>query len=509
LSLPDHRSAGVCLHLTSLPGNHGIGELGPSARRFIDFLARSGLSIWQFLPVGPTAYGDSPYQPLSINAGNTLLIDTEALCALGLLTDAEVASLTRLPADTVDFAALIPTKSNLLSLAAARFPRCASAAMQQAFGRFCSDNDERWLHDFALFQVLKTRHQQAAWPAWEAKFRDRDAAALADIARDEKPRIDETKVLQFLFAEQWQALQRYAHDNGVRLFGDLPIYIALDSVDAWAHRELLLLDDEGHPLQVAGVPPDYFSADGQLWGNPIYDWAYQERTGFKWWIGRMQSAIELCDIVRIDHFRGFESYWSVPADAETARTGEWCKGPADRIFTAMRAELGTLPIVAEDLGIITEDVNALRERQNFPGMKVLQFLLEEPGFSADAIPENCVCYTGTHDNDTSAGWLATTTVPPGEIKAAIMAATAYPAGAEAKPTAQDLVQLAFASPARIAIAPMQDFLNLGTEARFNIPGTTTNNWRWRMRHDALTGELSATIRGWVSAADRCKNAVLQ
>ena len=464
--------------------------MGSSARRFIDFLAHSELGIWQFLPVGPTAYGDSPYQPLSINAGNTLLIDVATLCAQGLLTDSEVAPLTRLPADSVDFAALIPAKSQLLSLAATRFLSHASAERQQAFRRFCADNNERWLHDFALFQVLKTKHQQKAWPEWEPRFRDRDAAALADIACSEQARIDEVKVLQFLFAEQWQALQHYARDKNVRLFGDLPIYIALDSVDAWVHRELLLLDDEGRPLRVAGVPPDYFSEDGQLWGNPIYDWDYQERSGFKWWIERMRSAIELCDMVRIDHFRGFESYWSVPADADTARTGEWCKGPADRIFAAMRAELGA---------------------QNFPGMKVLQFLLEEPGFHIDAIPENCVCYTGTHDNDTSAGWLATRTAALSTIAAAVIAATGQlqNTGEQPSPSAQDLVRLAFASPARIAIAPMQDFLNLGTEARFNIPGTTMNNWRWRMHQDALTDELSAKIQSWVSTTHRGKNAVLQ
>ena len=511
MSLPDYRSAGICLHLTSLPGSYGIGELGSSARRFIDFLVRSELGIWQFLPVGPTAYGDSPYQPLSINAGNTLLIDVATLCAQGLLTNSEVAPLTRLPPNTVDFAALIPAKSQLLSLAAARFPSRASAERQQAFSRFCTDNDECWLHDFALFQVLKTMHLQQAWPEWNAKFRDRDTAALADIARTEQARIDEVKVLQFLFAEQWQALQHYAHDKNVRLFGDLPIYIALDSVDAWVHRELLLLDDEGRPLRVAGVPPDYFSEDGQLWGNPIYDWDYQERSGFKWWIERMRSAINLCDMVRIDHFRGFESYWSVPADADTARTGEWCKGPADRIFAAMRAELGSLPIVAEDLGIITDDVNALRERQNFPGMKVLQFLLEEPGFHIDAIPENCVCYTGTHDNDTSAGWLATRTAALSTIAAAVIAGTGrlQDTGEQRSPSAQDLVRLAFATPARIAIAPMQDFLNLGTEARFNIPGTTMNNWRWRMHQDALTDQLSAKIQSWVSTTHRGKNAMLQ
>jgi 4-alpha-glucanotransferase len=297
----------------------------------------------------------------------------------------------------------------------------------------------------------------------------------------------------------------------VRLFGDLPIYIALDSVDAWVHNELLLLDADGQPTEVAGVPPDYFSEDGQLWGNPLYDWDYHEATGFGWWIERMRHAMTLCDMVRIDHFRGFESYWAVPASAETARGGEWRKGPADKIFDAMRDKLGVLPIVAEDLGIITDEVDALRERQQFPGMKVLQFLIGEEDFAIEDIPEDCVCYTGTHDNDTTAGWFqggSGDLRSDSEISAIRRAVLALTDGRE-DTVARDLVRLALASPARIAMAPMQDYLDLGSTARFNTPGTTDHNWRWRLHGDALNTGLAELIRAWIADAGRGRAAMLQ
>lgn len=511
MTLPTRRSAGICLHVTSLPGNYGIGELGNYAHRFVDFLADSDLGIWQFLPLGPTAYGDSPYQPLSINAGNTMLIDIDTLLAEDLLTDEEVEPLTSLADDFVDYSALIPLKTQVLARAADRFLSEASEERHAAFNAFCATHDNSWLHDFALFQILKTLHNERAWPEWDERFRHRDPEALAILGKTAEQQIVAIKVAQFLFDEQWQRLKRHATSRKVRLFGDLPIYIALDSVDAWVHNELLLLDEDGQPTEVAGVPPDYFSEDGQLWGNPLYDWAYHEASGFRWWIDRMRRAMTLCDMVRIDHFRGFESYWAVPADADTARGGEWRKGPADKLFDAMRKHLGDLPIVAEDLGIITDEVDALRERQQFPGMKVLQFLIGEPDFSIEDIPEDCICYTGTHDNDTTAGWfhggsgdLRSDT----EISAIRRAVLALTDGRE-DTVARDLVRLALASPARIAMAPMQDYLDLGSTARFNTPGTTDDNWRWRLQSGALDEDLDAIIRCWIADSGRGNDAMLQ
>ena len=498
------RQAGVYLHLTSLPGSYGIGEIGAAARAFVDTMRRMELSVWQFLPLGPTAYGDSPYQPLSTFAGNEMLVDIADLVDLGLLSEEEVEELTTLPDRYVDYGSLIPIKNRLLRLAASRFDEIVGEDILSDFKGFLDRNDDDWLHDYAVFRILKTRHGERPWPEWQPEFVQREPAALARLEASEGDRIRAIKVIQYLFFRQWWMLRDYAHAKGVTLFGDLPICIALDSSDAWANREILRLDENGKPDHVAGVPPDYFSEDGQLWGNPLYDWDQHAANGYQWWIDRLRATAELADLVRIDHFRGFESYWSVPAGAETARQGEWEPGPGDAIFGAMKNALGTLPIVAENLGVITPEVESLRNRHDIPGMVVLQFDVGDNEFKFDEIAENSVCYTGTHDNDTTLGWFHGS---PDDIRSdeeiretqrAALART----GGSAETIHTDLTRLAFSSNSRIAIAPMQDYLGLGSEARMNTPGTSGGNWQWRVLDFQLSSEVCDNTASMVTTSGR-------
>ncbi len=503
-SLPPRRQAGVCLHLTSLPGPYGIGEIGGAARGFIDTMVAMQLSVWQFLPVGPTAYGDSPYQPLSTFAGNEMLVDIGDLIDLGLLGEDEVAELTTLPERQVDYGTLIPVKTRLLYLAAGRFEETVSADVLEDFQRFLARSDDEWLHDYALFRVLKTRHGERPWPEWNPEYVHRDAEALARLERTEADRIRALKIIQYLFFRQWFQLRDYAHERGITLFGDMPICIALDSADAWATRDILRVDSDGRPDCVAGVPPDYFSEDGQLWGNPLYDWDKHAADGYSWWVDRLRATSELTDLVRIDHFRGFEAYWSIPADSETARTGAWEPGPGDAIFDAMRDALGNLPIVAEDLGVITPEVEALRDRHRIPGMHVLQFDVTDAGFTLDDVAENSVCYTGTHDNDTTVGWFHGSPDDirgPEDIEMAQKAVLEL-TGGSAESIHTDLIKAALSTRARLMIAPMQDFLGLGSEARINTPGTPGGNWRWRVTAPQLCDEVCDNIAFLVSASGR-------
>ena len=507
-AMPATRRAGVCLHVTSLPGAYGIGEIGPAAHRFVDDMVSMGLSVWQFLPLGPTAYGDSPYQPLSTFAGNEMLVDIADLIDLGLLDENEVAELTTLPQRYVDYGALIPIKHRLLNLAASRFEAVVGDEVREDFQRFLDRNDKEWLHDYALFRILKTRHGERPWTEWQTGFVHRDPDALARVERQEADRIRAIKIVQFLFFRQWWALRDYAHERGVILFGDMPICIALDSSDAWANRDILRLDDNGHPDCVAGVPPDYFSEDGQLWGNPLYDWEKHAASGYSWWVDRLEATSELADLVRIDHFRGFESYWSIPAESETARTGAWEPGPGDAIFDAMKDALGALPIVAEDLGVITPEVEGLRDRHDIPGMHVLQFDVCDPEFELDDVIENSVCYTGTHDNDTTIGWFYGS---PDDIRSENDIQLAQQAVLELthgspETVHTDLIKAAYSTRARIAIAPMQDYLGLGSEARINTPGIPGGNWQWRMIDTQLTPEVCDNISAMVSASDRSPSA---
>jgi len=502
--LPRGRQAGVSLHITSLPGPYGIGGIGAEARRFVDLMQKMQLGVWQFLPTGPTAYGDSPYQPLSTFAGNELLIDIDGLISLGLLSDNEVRGLSELPHDFVDYGALIPVKNRVLSLAASRFEERADATLRSACDDFVEEHDKLWLHDYALFRYLKTQHGERPWPEWKPRYVHRKQKALRMLELTAESEIADTKVIQFLFHHQWRQLREYANEHGVRLFGDMPICIALDSSDAWANPEILRIDRNGHPDYVAGVPPDYFSEDGQLWGNPLYAWENHAANGYRWWIERLRASAELADIVRIDHFRGFEAYWSVPVGSDTARHGTWEPGPGDAIFDAMRNALGSLPIVAEDLGVITPEVEALRDRHDIPGMVVLQFEVVDEDFDLLKVTDNSVCYTGTHDNDTTVGWFNGS---PDDIRSNLeiletQQATLQLTGGTPDTIHDDLIRAAFSTDARLAMAPMQDYLGLGSEARINTPGTSRNNWRWRVRTDQLSNGLCQHVADMVLASGR-------
>lgn len=502
--LPNSKKAGVSMHFTSLSSACGIGDIGDSALAFVDHLVSMDISFWQFLPTGPTAYGDSPYQPLSAFAGNENLIGLEPLVELGLLNIQELEALTGLPDDRVDYGQLIPGKQVLLTLAAERFSAIASPELKSAYEDFLTRHDRHWLNDYAIYRLLKTRHSERPWPEWERVFAQREPEALRQVQAAHRREIENIKIMQFMFDRQWQSLRKYANDNGVSLFGDMPIYIALDSADAWAHSEILLLDQDGQPSHVAGVPPDYFSADGQLWGNPLYDWEYHKSNGYQWWIERLQHASSQLDLVRIDHFRGFESFWAVRFGAETAREGEWLPGPGDGLFDAIKAALGNLPIVAEDLGLITPEVEGLRRRHGIPGMKVLQFTVADPEFRIESVEGNCVCYTGTHDNDTTVGWFNggdDDTRTEHEVIETRNRAMQISGGSE-NTIHLDMIRLAFNSQALLAIIPMQDFLGLGSDARLNTPGTTSNNWRWRVTVDQLSPEFCKSVANLVTETAR-------
>jgi 4-alpha-glucanotransferase len=481
-----------------------VGDIGKPAHAFLETLTQMKLGVWQFLPTGPTAYGDSPYQPLSAFAGNENLIGIDPLIQAGLLQSGETAGLQELPANTVDYGRMIPAKRALLNQAADRFFDTVCSKVRGAFDEFLEQNDAAWLDDYALFRILKTHHGERPWPEWEKPYVYRESVALGALRSEAARDIERIKIQQFLFDRQWQALHGRARELGVSLFSDMPIYIALDSADAWASPELLLIDRDGCPSHVAGVPPDYFSEDGQLWGNPLYDWEYHARTGYQWWIDRLRHAARMSDLVRVDHFRGFEAYWSIPADSKTARNGSWVPGPGFGLFDALKLAMGELPIVAEDLGVITPEVDALRHRYRIPGMVVLQFEVADPEFRLEAIDENSVCYTGTHDNDTTQGWFEGghgDTRSPEEVAATREAALRL-TGATPETVHLGMIRLAFGSPSRLAIAPMQDYLGLGTEARLNIPGTTQDNWRWRVLEDQLDDECRARVANMVSAASR-------
>ena len=502
--LPTGKKAGVGMHFASLAGPYGIGDIGDSAQAFVSILANMKINVWQYLPTGPTAFGDSPYQPLSVFAGNEMLIGIGPLLRQGLLTLAEVEALTGLSSESVDYGKLIPKKNAALALAASRFSSMASTELKIAYDDFLHLNDSRWLDDYAVYRILKARHGESPWPEWDSSFTHREPGAMEKIRGSKREAIEHIKIIQFLFDLQWQALKQHAGENQLTLFGDMPIYIALDSADAWAHPELLLIDRDGKPSYISGVPPDYFSADGQLWGNPLYDWKYHESSGYQWWIECMQHAVNRSDLVRIDHFRGFESFWAVQFGSETARVGEWLPGPGDSLFDSMRVALGNLPIVAEDLGVITPAVDGLRRRHHMPGMKVLQFEVSDPAFKLDDIDENCVCYTGTHDNDTTVGWFNggdEDTRSGQEIIETQENALEITAGTR-ETIHLDMIRLAFNSKAKLAIAPLQDFLGLGSESRLNIPGTTMNNWRWRVSAEQLSTSFCESTANLVEETSR-------
>ena len=482
------RASGILLHPTSLPGPHGIGDLGPEARRWIDFLEAAGQRLWQVLPLGPTGFGDSPYQGLSSFAGNPLLLSPEALIEDGLLERADLGSRPRFPARRVDFGAVIEWKRTLLSRAHARFAS-RGGLLRESFDAFCAEQSA-WLDDYALFIALKGEAGGRTWTSWPREVAAREPEAL-ERARARLARAIETCAFdQFLFSRQWQALRSRARAAGIRLIGDLPIFVAHDSADVWAHPDLFHLDDAGAPTRLAGVPPDYFSANGQLWGNPLYRWERHRQSGFAWWIARLRATLARVDAVRIDHFRGFQASWEVPAGATTAKTGRWAPGPGAEFFERIREALGGLPLIAEDLGVVTPEVVELRERFRLPGMRVLQFAFgsgPENTFLPHHHERRCVVYTGTHDNDTARGWFAS--LKGAERRFAVRYLESGP-----RTIAWDLIRAAFASVADAAVVPLQDVLNLGPAARMNRPGRASGNWTWRFTRAQLGGGVAKKLR---------------
>ncbi len=486
MSWPEpRRSSGILLHPTSLPGPYGIGDLGPTAFAWVDSLARAGQKWWQVLPVGPTGFADSPYQSPSAFAGNPNLLSPEWLVANHLATPEEAAA-GELPGGDIDFPLVIPHKQRLVAVAWERFRAGDAGRFRTAFESFRTTHGW-WLEEFALFAAVKQHFAGKPWWEWPAEVADREPSALRRIAADLADAIDAQRFAQFLFYRQWAELREHAAKLGVRLIGDLPLYVAHDSADVWANRSLFGIGPDRRPAAVAGVPPDYFSPTGQLWGNPIYDWDALRKTGFAWWIDRFRATMGLVDVVRFDHFRGVEAYWSVPAGDRTAENGQWVPGPAAELLEVLRSVTGALPIIAEDLGVITPDVDALRAAFALPGMRVLQFAFGgavEDRFRPYRYDPNVVVYTGTHDNDTTRGWFEKlTAVERVDFERYAPEAASDPVRA--------LIRLAWSSVADVAVVPFQDVLDLGSEARLNAPGTTSGNWRWRMSESALADV------GWV------------
>lgn len=492
------RGGGILLHPTSLPGPNGIGEIGEAAFRFVDWLARAGIRYWQVMPLGPTGFGDSPYASSSAFAGNPLIISLDWLAGDGLLQQAELTEIRSLPHHTVDFGAVISLKRGLHRLAFDRW-HAGGGEASQAFELFSLAN-QTWLEDFCLFTALKDAHGGAPWATWESGLRLRANDALDRAKKELATERLFHAFLQFQFHRQWEELHRYANDRDIRIIGDIPIFVAFDSADVWANRELFLLDDEGEPSVVSGVPPDYFSAEGQLWGNPVFDWTTNRETGFAWWIDRVRATLNLVDVMRIDHFRGFAASWSVPADARTAASGFWSRGPGEDVFDAIRTALGEVDIIVEDLGLITSDVNELRERLGYPGMKVLQFAFDDDPWNVyrpHMYDSSAVVYTGTHDNDTTIGWFN------GLSEQAKERVTSY-LGHDGSDVAWEFIRAAFSSVADIAIAPLQDVLRLGSEARMNRPGSAIGNWSWRFSADQLSDGLADGLRHFVQIYGRAR-----
>jgi 4-alpha-glucanotransferase len=474
------RAAGILLHPASLPGPYGIGDLGSTAYRWVDALARAGQKWWQILPLGPTGYGDSPYQSFSTFAGNPNLLSPELLLQDGLLQRPDLEA-AHFPADRIDYGPVIQYKIRILSKAWQRFQAGGAPALRPQLDEFNAQH-AHWLDDFALFMALKNAQTGAGWQQWPRDLVEREPGAIHRARQELTDAVGRYKLGQFLFFRQWKALKRYANERGIRILGDMPIFVSPDSADVWSNPHLFLLDERRQPKVVAGVPPDYFSATGQLWGNPLYDWQALKQTGYAWWVDRLRATLELVDLVRLDHFRAFEAYWEVPAGMPTAQVGHWVKGPGTDLFDTLRRALGGLPLTAEDLGLITKEVEELRDKLGLPGMRVLQFAFGE-GSDHAFLPHNyerqTVVYTGTHDNDTTRGWYASA---PEKVRDHVRRYLAR----DARDIAWDFIRLAWSSVADYAIAPLQDVLDLGPEARMNFPGRGAGNWCWRFTEAMLS-----------------------
>lgn len=491
------RASGILLHPTSLPGGFGVGDLGPEAYKFADFLVSAGQSLWQVLPLGPTGYGDSPYACYSAFAGNTLLISPERLVVEGLLTTDLTENSS---SERVEFGEAHRIKEELLRQAYQNYTKTTNTKLRTSFQTFAR-REAHWLDDYALFRALKDAHNGVAWNEWAPSLVRRTPAALERAREELREEIEAQKFYQFLFFEQWFALKNYCNERGVKIVGDLPIFVAQDSADVWTNPEQFKLDEDGRPLVVAGVPPDYFSSTGQLWGNPLYNWERMQADGFKWWIERVRATFQVVDIARVDHFRGFAACWEIPGGDKTAERGEWVEAPGRELFTAIRNTLGELPIIAEDLGVITPDVVALRDDFGFPGMRILQF-----GFGGDTknidLPHNyvanVVAYTGTHDNDTTTGWFQSvagegSTRTAEQIEGERQFCLDY-LNSDGEEIHWDFIRTVFASVADTAIVPLQDVLGLGAEARMNLPNSTEGNWSWRFGTGTLTAEIATRLK---------------
>lgn len=478
-----HRSAGLLLHPSSLPGPYGIGDLGPAAYAWVDALRHARQTWWQILPLGPTGFGDSPYQCFSAFAGNPYLISPQILQQDGLLKESDLQGVN-FPANKVDYGPVIQFKTKLLQRVSDNFQSGAGGQLRGAFDEFCH-REAKWLDDYALFMALKESQGGKSWLQWPIELVQREPGALDKSRKQLARNLQHIKFCQFLFFRQWRNVKQYANSKGLKLIGDVPIFVSSDSADVWANPDFFLLDARRQPTVVAGVPPDYFSPTGQLWGNPLYNWDRIRQTGYAWWIARLKATLDMVDLVRLDHFRGFESYWEVPAGMPTAEHGRWVKGPGDDLFKALQKGLNGLPLIAEDLGLITPEVLALRDRFQLPGMRILQF-----AFCADAdgpfLPHNynhnTAAYTGTHDNDTTRGWYVS--APPHETDFA----RRYLAR-DGNDIAWDFIRLAWSSVADYALAPLQDVLSLGSEARMNFPGKAVGNWSWRYQTTQLNQGL--------------------
>lgn len=488
------RSSGILLHPTSLPGPWGIGDLGVAAYQFVDFLVEAGQSLWQILPLGPIGYGNSPYQCFSAFAGNPLLISLDSLVADGLLDAQDVHAASTavtydLNPDRVNYHAATALKLPLLRRTYERFRDGNFSTHAEQFGQYCAENAD-WLDDYALFMALREHYGDVSWCDWDQDIATRKAAALKRWTKQLAEPIAVQKFVQYLFSNQWRQLKAYANEQGVQIIGDAPIFVAYDSSDVWANPKLFYLDNVGQPTVVAGVPPDYFSAVGQRWGNPLYRWDRMARNDYTWWVARLRVLLSQVDIARIDHFRGFEAYWEIPAEEETAINGRWVPGPGAALFEKLERELGEVPIIAEDLGVITPEVEALRDQFHMPGMKVLQFAFgDTPAnpYLPHNYTNNCIVYTGTHDNDTTAGWF-------NALGSKEREATQRYLGRDGSDISWDLIRLALSSVADAAIIPLQDVLRLGSDGRMNVPGYLGDNWSWRFRAEMLDPGLGYGLR---------------
>ena len=482
------RCSGILLHPTSFPGKYGIGALGREAFSFIDFLVKAKQKLWQILPLGPTGYGDSPYQCFSSSAGNPLLIDLDILVEEKLLVKNDIENFPWSDDRKVDYGKVIGWKYPLLQKAANNFFRNAGQEQKSAYHAFLKEN-AGWLSDYSVFMALKEHFGQKPWYQWTSNLKMKNDSEVGKYFKILNEKIEFHKFIQFLFFKQWMAVKDYAHKNNIHIIGDIPLYIAHDSADAWTNTNIFQFDSEKNPIAVGGVPPDYFSETGQLWGNPLYRWDVLKQQGYKWWIDRIRANLVLYDIIRIDHFRGLAGYWSVPYGEKTAIKGEWIPGPGKEVFDAIKRGLGDIPIIAEDLGVMTDDVEDLRDSYNLPGMKILQFAFDSDDAN-DYLPynftKNCVVYTGTHDNDTVTGWIKNAKDEDRKFMIEYL-------GTDGSDLCWDMIRLAWASVAYTAIVPLQDLLCLGTEARMNLPGTTGNNWMWRAKSDDFTDKLAEKL----------------